>query len=109
VKFLIDHQLPPALAQYLRTRGFDCQHVLDAGLAEALDLDICRYAEAQEPIVVSKDEDFLYLAGQSKVKVRLLWVRLGNCRTSALLAAFERLWPSIESALSAGERIVEIR
>ena len=109
MKFLVDNQLPPALAQYLRNRGFDCEHVLDIGLAESLDMEICRYAEQQERIIVSKDEDFLYLASRSKVKIRLLWVRLGNCRTSALLASFDRLWPSIESALGAGDRIVEIR
>jgi predicted nuclease of predicted toxin-antitoxin system len=109
VKFLVDNQLPPALAQYLRKRGFDCQHVLDVGLAEALDNEICRYAEVQERIIVSKDEDFLYLATQAQSQIRLLWVRLGNCRTSALLAAFDRLWTLIESALNAGDRIIEIR
>ena len=109
MKFLIDNQLPPALARYLRKRGFDCEHVLDVGLAEALDVEICRYAEAQERIIVSKDEDFLYLASHSKWKIRLLWVQLGNCRTPALLATFDRLWSSIESSLKAGDQIVEIR
>jgi predicted nuclease of predicted toxin-antitoxin system len=109
VKFLIDNQLPPALAQYLQKRGFECQHVLDVELAEALDIEICRYAEEQECIIVTKDEDFLYLANQSKLKIRVIWVQLGNCRTKALLAGFDRLWPSIESSLKAGDRIVEIR
>lgn len=109
MKFLIDNQLPPALAQYLRKRGFDCEHVLNVGLAEALDIEICRYAEAQERIIVSKDEDFLYLASQSRVRIRLLWVQLGNCRTAALLAAFDRLWPAVEAALNAGDQIIEIR
>jgi len=78
-------------------------------LAESLDTEICHYAEKHDRIIVSKDEDLLYLASQSKAKIRLLWVRLGNCRTVALLAAFDRLWPSIESSLIAGDRIVEIR
>jgi hypothetical protein len=38
-----------------------------------------------------------------------MWVRLGNCRTSALIEAFDRLWPRIEQALLSGERVVEIR
>ncbi len=38
-----------------------------------------------------------------------MWVRLGNCRTSALIEAFDRLWPRIEKALVSGERVVEIR
>jgi hypothetical protein len=45
VKFLVDHQLPPALAQYLREHGFDSEHVIEAGLSTATDIDICRYAK----------------------------------------------------------------
>jgi predicted nuclease of predicted toxin-antitoxin system len=60
VKFLVDNQLPAAPAQYLRKRGFDCQHVLEAGLGGALDSEICRHAELQERIVISKDEVFLF-------------------------------------------------
>jgi predicted nuclease of predicted toxin-antitoxin system len=59
---LIDNQSPKALAEHLRARGHDCQHVLDAGLADASDISIYRHAEAQERILVSKDEDFLYLS-----------------------------------------------
>jgi predicted nuclease of predicted toxin-antitoxin system len=109
VKFLVDNQLPPALAQYFRKRGFDSEHVFAIGMAKALDVEICQYAEAQERIIVSKDEDFLYLASRPNAKFRLLWVQLGNCRTAALLAAFERHWPLIESAFKAGDRIIEIR
>ena len=109
MKLPLDNRLPPALAQYLQKRGFDSEHVLDVGLDQALDIEICRYAESNERILVSKDEDFLYLAIRPNAKLRLLWVQLGNCRTPALLAAFERHWPRIESALTAGDRIIEIR
>jgi len=44
VKFLIDNQLPAAFALYLKKRGFDCQQVLDAGLDQASDAEICRYS-----------------------------------------------------------------
>jgi predicted nuclease of predicted toxin-antitoxin system len=60
VKFLVDNQLPAALAEHLRTRGVDCQHVLHIGLAEATDVQICRYAMEQERVIISKDEDFLH-------------------------------------------------
>ena len=109
MKFLVDNQLPPALAQYLLKRGFDSEHVLDVSLDRALDIEICRYAESKDRILISKDEDFLYLASRPNPKLKFLWVQLGNCRTPALLAAFERHWPLIESALNAGDRIIEIR
>jgi predicted nuclease of predicted toxin-antitoxin system len=109
VKFLIDNQLPVSLAESLRLRGFDCQHVLEAGLGNATGSDICRHAERQDRIVISKDEDFVYLAKRRHTEVRVIWVRLGNCRTPLLVAAFERSWPGIESWLQFGDRIIEMR
>lgn len=109
MKFLIDNQLPPALAQFLRRRGFDCEHVLDIGLSQSSDVDLGRYAENHGRIIISKDEDFLYLNTQARIKIQLIWVRLGNCRTATLLAAFERLWPLVESSIKAGDSIIEIR
>jgi len=109
VKFIVDNQLPAALGEYLRRRGFDCEHVLEAGLGDARDSDICRHAELQGRIIISKDEDFLYFAKQRNAKIKVIWVRLGNCRTSVLLAAFEQSWSRIEYCLKAGDRIIEIR
>lgn len=109
MKFLIDNQLPGALASYLRNQGFDCEHVIDVGLAESSDADICRYAEIEGRIIITKDEDFFYLARRPKATIIVLWVRLGNCRTSFLLETFERLWPMIEFCVKAGDQIIEIR
>jgi len=109
VKFIVDNQLPSALAEFLRDRGFDCQHVLESGLGDARDSDICRHAEAQGRIIISKDEGFIYLAKQRHPKIKVIWVRLGNCRTSVLLAAFSASWPRIEACLNAGDRVIEIR
>ncbi len=109
MKFLVDNQLPAALVQFLRKHGVECEHVLDAGLAEASDAAISRYAVAQDLIIVSKDEDFFYLASQPDTRIRLLWVRLGNCRKAALLRAVEGHWPRIEECFRSGDRVVELR
>jgi predicted nuclease of predicted toxin-antitoxin system len=101
--------LPSALAAYLRKKGLDCEHVLDAGLAEASDTELCNYASANQRIIISKDQDFLYLASRLKASFQFLWVRLGNCRTKALIEAFERVWPALEVAVNEGERVIEIR
>jgi predicted nuclease of predicted toxin-antitoxin system len=78
-------------------------------LDAASDAEIWQYASQQGAVVVSKDEDFLYFASRAESPARFLWVRLGNCRTCALIDAFDRLWPRIERALVSGERVVEIR
>ncbi|MFN0105252.1 MAG: DUF5615 family PIN-like protein [Bryobacteraceae bacterium] len=109
MKFLVDNQLPAALARFLTSRGVDCWHVLDIYLAGASDVEIWEYASRNDCVVISKDEDFLYLANAPSAKPRLIWIRLGNCRTKALLAAIGLLWPKIEAGLKAGDRIIEVR
>ena len=91
MKFLIDNQLPGALARFLASLGYDCVHVMEAGLGAAPDADIWRYACEGGRIVVTKDEDFLHLANRQPQSGGVIWVRLGNCRTQNLLAEFGRL------------------
>ena len=87
----------------------ECQHGIDVGLADASDAEIWDYASGNDCIVISKDQDFLYLAKAPGAKVRFVWIRFGNCRTKALLAAIESLWPKAEAGLKAGDRVIELR
>jgi predicted nuclease of predicted toxin-antitoxin system len=75
VKLLVDNQLPAALARFLASRGVDCQHVVDLDLGGATDAEIWEYASQNDCVVVSKDEDFLYLANARSAKARLIWIR----------------------------------
>jgi predicted nuclease of predicted toxin-antitoxin system len=109
MKALIDNQLPIALAVHLRQCGHDCQHVLEVGLDEADDLTIWSHAQREGRVLVSRDEDFVFLANRPGDAGRLIWVRLGNCRNPALLAAFDRLLDQIAEALAADQRIIELR
>jgi predicted nuclease of predicted toxin-antitoxin system len=44
VKFVFDHQLPPALARFLEIQGHEACHVREVGLAKTDDSAIWRYA-----------------------------------------------------------------
>ncbi len=107
--FLVDNQLPRALVHFFNLKGVHCKHVLDIGMSDASDMTIWEYASQNGCIVVSKDEDFLYLAKARSSEARLVWIRLGNCRKKTLLASMEAAQPRIEQKLNAGERIVELR
>jgi predicted nuclease of predicted toxin-antitoxin system len=109
MRLLIDNQLPAALAAHLRGRGHDCVHVADAGLDEASDLDIWNHCIAADRVLISKDEDFVFLSSRPGDAGRLIWVRLGNCRNPALLAAFDTVHDSLLAAFAAGTRVVEVR
>ncbi|MBI1902472.1 MAG: DUF5615 family PIN-like protein [Planctomycetia bacterium] len=109
MKFLVDNQLPPALARHLESHGHEAKHVSEIGLAEATDQAIWQAATEQGRVIVSKDEDFLHMTATTDAGPGVVWVRLGNCRKSALLSAFDGALPDIVEQLSKGQRIVELR
>lgn len=44
MRFLVDHQLPPALARWLQSVGHIASHVVDHGMSTAADREIWRKA-----------------------------------------------------------------
>ncbi|MGH8503949.1 MAG: DUF5615 family PIN-like protein [Gammaproteobacteria bacterium] len=63
--FLIDAQLPPALARWIEDHGYSARHVFDLGLATASDAAIWSHAAASETVIVTKDEDFARRRGMT--------------------------------------------
>lgn len=59
MKFIIDAQLPPALARWIESSGHTAEHVFDIGFNAATDPIIWQRALAEQLVIVSKDEDFL--------------------------------------------------
>ena len=57
MRFLVDAQLPPALARSLDAHGHSAEHVADVGLLSADDRDIWVYASGVGAAIVTKDED----------------------------------------------------
>jgi predicted nuclease of predicted toxin-antitoxin system len=108
VRFLVDTQLPPALARCLARLGHEAVHTSEVGLEAALDADVWSKAIADGSIVVSKDEDFFHLANRPADRGRLLWIRIGNCRKVVLVDAIERTSATIVAAFESGQRIVEL-
>ncbi len=58
MRFLVDAQLPPALARLIAERGHVAEHITDIGPGDAPDRDLWRYALAHQAVIVTKDEDF---------------------------------------------------
>lgn len=109
MKFLVDNQLPPALARFIVSEfSAEALHVSDVGLKDASDAEIWRFASSNDLILISKDDDFtrLFLVSDT---CRLVWIRVGNCRRRELLDVFRRVWRSMVDRLEAGDRFVEVR
>jgi predicted nuclease of predicted toxin-antitoxin system len=109
LKLLIDNQLPAGLVRHLQSHGIEAIHVSNCGLSSRSDQAIWDYAKAQGFIVVTKDDDFVYLATQNADGPPVIWVRLGNCRNRTLFAAFDEVLKQLLEALRAGSNVIELR
>jgi predicted nuclease of predicted toxin-antitoxin system len=108
VKFLVDANLPPALAQWLASEGHEAQHVADLGMAAMPDRDIWQRARDLNACIVTKDEDFVLLQALDRAGPAVVWIRIGNAVRSVLMRRLPALWPEVMSAIERGEKIVEV-
>ena len=109
--FLVDNQLPRALARHFERLGQPAQHVAEVGLREADDPAIWAWAKANAAVivVVSKDADFAQLSLNDPDGPQIVWLRVGNQSTRDLLAIIDRVYDGMLAALQAGQKIVEVR
>ncbi|MBB1125591.1 DUF5615 family PIN-like protein [Thiospirillum jenense] len=108
MRFLVDAQLPPALARWLSERGHEAAHVLDLGLLTASDQTIWMHACKTDAVLITKDQDFVTFLSINLNGTAVVWVRTGNTTRRELLTWFDKVLPSIEQALAAGETLIEI-
>ena len=108
MRFLVDTQLPRALAHRLREAGYEVEHVLDVGLGQSPDNGIWHHAAETGAAVITKDEDFAewVLAGHRGPPV--IWVRVGNCTNTELLASLLPAWPEVVEALGRGDQLIQV-
>ncbi len=108
VRFLVDAQLPPALARWLGERGYLAEHVFDLGMAAADDRDIWAYALRVGAVVITKDEDFPERRARAGGGPSIVWIRVGNTSRRDLLTWFRFRLAEIVDALARGESVIEI-
>jgi predicted nuclease of predicted toxin-antitoxin system len=108
VRFLVDAQLPPALARWIAGRGYVAEHVYDLGMATADDRAIWEYAVRLGAVIVTKDEDFAERRARVGRGPAIVWIRVGNTSRRDLLTWFRFRLPVIVAAVERGESLIEI-
>ena len=100
MKFIVDAQLPKALAFALRERGFDVIHTSELPNGnDTTDAEINRLSKAESRIVISKDADFYDSFTAKKEPYKLLHVKTGNIKNSQLIELFDRNFDLIVNKL----------
>ncbi len=91
MKFLIDAQLPKALAAFFRERGFDSVHTLELPNKNVTDdLEINSISLSEQRIVISKDSDFYDSYSAKQEPYKLLYLTTGNIRNKDLIDIFDK-------------------
>jgi predicted nuclease of predicted toxin-antitoxin system len=106
VKWLVDAQLPLALAVAIRMTGRDVRHTLDLPRANATTDDRIReFVLDEDRAVITKDRGFRashVLSGQPK---RLVFITTGNIRNAQLIPLLVRNLAVIEEAFGKGDLV----
>ncbi|MDR3250398.1 MAG: DUF5615 family PIN-like protein [Tannerella sp.] len=96
LRFIVDTQLPPSLAMFLKRRNIDATHVTDyPNGAFTSDYEIIDIAKKEVRIIITKDSDFLdyYLLRGCPPSVLLL--QTGNLKNRELFAFLEKYMEQI--------------
>ena len=109
MKFIIDAQLPVALAKAMCSEGYEAEHVARALQLDAEDTQIWELAKCDNLVIISKDDDFAKRSKQVADPPIIVWVRVGNIRNKALIEWFSKLLPQIVELIEQGEKLIEIR
>jgi|SRR5690606_5277526 len=108
MKFLVDAQLPPSLANFLRNKGHDAIHTTElSGGNETTDPEINRVSIAEQRVVVSKDGDFFDSFTFQREPYKLLHIRTGNMANNPLIDLISKNLDRIISELESSS-VVEL-
>jgi len=108
VKFLIDNNLSPLLAESLKAAGHDAIHLRDLGMQAAPDPAVLQRAQVDERVLVSADTDFGGLLSRSRATGPsvLLIRRLAGRRAAEQSAIILANLDQIAEDLAAGAVVV---
>jgi predicted nuclease of predicted toxin-antitoxin system len=90
MKLLFDQNLSPALVQKLADLFPGSTHTELAGLGRSDDASIWEFCQREGFVIVSKDNDFGFLAMQRGTPPKAICIRLGNCTTQDVENAIRR-------------------
>lgn len=108
IRFVIDAQLPPGLANRLKERGYQAEHLNRVGLGNSSDIAIWAHTRRTRAVLITKDEDFVALALREPSGPQLVWLRVGNISNDALWQTIATALNEIIGSLEGGERIVQV-
>ncbi len=111
MKAICDVHLSYKLVSFLRSRNIDAIHVnqMPGGSSRTPDADIADYADMNDMVLISKDEDFMNSHFIQGKPARLIRITLGNIPNDELIDIFDKnLLLMVNSLAKADKCYIEI-
>ena len=109
MKFWLDAQLPPLLAEWLAKKfSVEVTSLRDIGLRDASDQEIFFAARQIGAAVVTKDSDFAELVYRLGAPPKIVWITCGNVSNAHMKQLFDATFQDAIMLLEGGEILVEI-
>jgi|SRR5919106_246839 predicted nuclease of predicted toxin-antitoxin system len=106
MRFLVDANLSPRVAEWLRSKGHDAVHVFDVGLNRAGDRRIFEEAASRRQILLTSDLDFGEILARSSGRVSVVILRLRSNATATVTARLGVALAQAASALEDGAVVI---
>jgi predicted nuclease of predicted toxin-antitoxin system len=108
--FLVDVHLPISLSKFLnKHEGCSAMHVNQVLQKwHTTDAAICKYADENELIVITKDNDFKNSHFINKTPRKVIRITLGNISNNDLIVLFTKYFPALLSLANKSAFYAEI-
>ena len=105
----LDAHLSPALASWISSKfEVTAPPLRSLGLRDSSDRKVFRAARDAGAIIMTKDEDFVYLLEELGAPPQIIWVTCGNTSNARLQAILTKPASRTFELLAGGEPLVEI-
>jgi predicted nuclease of predicted toxin-antitoxin system len=86
MKLLLDQNLSRKLVKQIEEAYPDSCHITSVLAESSTDRDIWLFAEENDFVIVTKDDDFEQRSVLLGHPPKVIWIRLGNCRTADVVS-----------------------
>ena len=110
LKFLLDANLSPLTAEFLRNLNFDAVSILEQKLHYLSDEDVVKKAKREGRIIITFDQDFVDLwYFREKGKVGIMRIRTKNQTPENVNKILKKFFESPKSKADFGKQLVVIK
>lgn len=97
MKVLLDQNISFRLIPLIQIEYFEISHIFDLGWVDWNDFEIFKNAKSQQfDLIITLDEDFNNIILEHKTPPKIIWLKIGNCKTSKIASILNSNYETIK-------------